>query len=215
VKEFLLFLKSGNTGDEKKYLIDFVLLFTIIFAIGITISFLKGYFYNIPMIENDSFEMLNWKTFFSYVIVVPLIEEIIFRGPLLIPRTKIYSILLSSVIIITSFIYLENENLSITITVIIVAFQTLYLLNETIKKSVNRLIDENYLLLVIITSLAFGLLHLSNYELLDFQSLISVIGRIIAGFYFAFIVTKYNFRSSYFLHGINNIIPFVILLVAK
>ena len=56
---------------------------------------------------------------------------------------------------------------------------------------------------------------MTNYDIVDFKAFISVIGRVVAGFYFAFIVTKYDFKSSYFLHGINNAIPFLLILATK
>lgn len=215
MKDFLSFIKSGKTANKKEYFQDFVILFLLIFLIGICISLLKHYFYNINLIDDDNFKMLNWKTVISFVLVVPLIEEIIFRAPLLIPKGKIYSILICFVSIVTSLIYIKNQNLTTSIIVILISLQVLYLANEKIKKAVNKIIKDRYLILVIVSSVSFGLIHMTNYETINLESFISIIGRIIAGFYFAFIVTKYDFKSSYFLHGINNVIPFIILLVLK
>lgn len=215
MKEFLYFLTSGKTSNNKKYIQDFVILFLVVFSIGITISILKHYFYDIDMFDDEEFEMLNWKTFFSYVLIIPLFEEVIFRAPLLIPKANIYSISICILILIASFIYIENTYLVLSISIVVLTLQTLYLTAKRFMDTINKAIRNRYLILVIVSSISFGLLHMSNYEEINFQTLISVIGRIIAGFYFAYIVTKYDFKSSYFLHGINNIIPFAILFVAK
>ncbi len=213
--EFAVFLKTGKTTTDKNYSQDFLILFSIVFTIAISISLLKSYFYDISLIDKEDFEKLNWKTFLSYVLVVPLIEEIIFRAPLLIPKAKIYSILISVILIIASLIYIENETLNGISIILIIIIQILYFRSNHLRLIINNCIEKNYLLLIYLTSISFGLIHMFNYDALNFQTFISVIGRVIAGFYFAFIVTKYDLKSSYMLHGINNIIPFLILLVAK
>ena len=215
MKEFFSFIKSGKTGNKKDYFQDFVVLFSLVFLIGISISLLKHYFYSISLIDDDSFKMLNWKTFISFVLVVPLFEEIIFRAPLLIPKAKIYSILICIVSIVGSLVFIKNENITLIIIIILISLQVLYLMNERMRIAINKIIKDRYLILVIISSISFGLIHMGNYQTINSITFISVIGRIIAGFYFAFIVTKYDFKSSYLLHGINNIIPFIILLIAK
>lgn len=215
LKEFAGFLKTGKTTKEKNYLNDFLILFSIVFFIGILISLLKAYIYDLNMIDEEDFDNLNWETFISYVIVVPFIEEIIFRAPMLVPKGKIYSILISLVSVFSILIYIENETLQASIIILIITLQILYLAYSRMGSEVNNFIKKNYLLLVYLTSISFGLIHMANYEGVGLQTFISVIGRIIAGFYFAFIVTKYDFKSSYFLHGINNVIPFIILFVTK
>jgi len=214
-KEFAVFLKTGNTKTDKNYFKDFLVLFSIVFAIGISISFLKSYYYDINLIDKEDFEKLNWKTVISYVLVVPLIEEIIFRAPLLVPKAKIYSILISSILVITSLIYIENSILNTIFIIIVIIIQLLYNKNDIIRLTVNKFISQNYLIMIYLTSISFGTLHMTNYEEVDAQTFISIIGRVIGGFYFAFIVTKYTLKSSYLLHAVNNIIPFLILLVVK
>ena len=215
MREFLLFLKSGKTNNNKTYLNDFVILFSIIFIIGISISFLKGIYFDVNMIDEEDFEKLSWETFFGYVLIIPIIEEIIFRAPLLVPKAKIYSILISIVIFFSILIYIDNEYYQLGIISLIVILEFMYLKNNRFKNLINKFINNRYLIIVILSSVSFGLLHMWNYEKIDFSSLISIIGRIIAGFYFAFIVTKYDLKSSCFLHGLNNTIPFLILLMME
>ncbi len=214
-KEFAVFFKTGKTTTDKNYFQDFLILFSIVFTIGILIGLLKGYIYDINLIDNEDFEMLNWETFISYVFIVPLIEEFVFRSSLSIPKANIYSVLFSIGLIIFSSIYIENETSKAISIVLIIIVQILYFKSNNLKLIINNCIEKNYLLLIYLTSISFGLIHIFNYDALNFQTFLSVIGRVIAGFYFAFIVTKYDLKSSYMLHGINNIIPFLILLVAK
>ncbi|MGO2358352.1 CPBP family glutamic-type intramembrane protease [Mesonia sp.] len=213
MKEFLLFIKSGKTSNRNNYINDFIILFLIVFILGITISFLKGVYFDIQMISQEDFAKLNWKTFLSYVLIIPIIEEIIFRAPLLIPKAKIYSLLISIILIFSSVIYIENEIIQLTLISSIALLEIVYWKNEKFRELLNDFIKRRYFILVILSSVSFGLLHMWNYEKIDLISFTSVIGRIIAGFYFAFIVTKYNLKSSCFLHGINNTIPFIILLL--
>jgi membrane protease YdiL (CAAX protease family) len=213
MNEFLLFIKSGRTSNTKSFVNDFIILFLIVFILGISISFLKGVYFDIEMISEEDFEKLNWKTFLSYVLIIPIIEEIIFRAPLLIPKAKIYSLLISVVIIFSSIIYIENDATQIIVVISILFLEIIYWKNKKIMEFINEFIRRNFFLLVILSSISFGLFHMWNYEKIDLITFISVIGRIIAGFYFAFIVTKYNLKSSCFLHGINNTIPFLILIL--
>ena len=213
MNEFLLFIKSGRTSNTKSFVNEFIILFLIVFILGISISLLKGVFFDIEMISEEDFEKLNWKTFLSYVLIIPIIEEIIFRAPLLIPKAKIYSLLISVVIIFSSIIYIENDATQIIVVISILFLEIIYWKNKKIMEFINEFIRRNFFLLVILSSISFGLFHMWNYEKIDLITFISVIGRIIAGFYFAFIVTKYNLKSSCFLHGINNTIPFLILIL--
>ncbi|UJH92649.1 CPBP family glutamic-type intramembrane protease [Antarcticibacterium sp. 1MA-6-2] len=215
LKEFSGFLKTGKTTDKENYFKDFFILFLIVFTIGILISLVKAYFYDLNIIDEEDFDSLNWGTFFSYVIVVPFIEEIIFRAPLVIPRSKIYSGLISLVLIFSSIIYLKNEIASAVLIILVIIIQILYLFNSKICLIINDFIKKYYLALIYLTSISFGLLHMLNYEAINVQTFISIIGRTIGGFYFAFIISKYSFSSSYLLHGKNNVIPFLVLVIAN
>ncbi len=215
LKEFTVFLKTGKTTDRKNYFNDYFILFLIVFAIGISISLLKSYYYDLNIIDAEDLEYLNWETVISYVLVVPLIEEIIFRAPMLVHKAKIYSLLISLVLLISSFIYLENDIMITSVVLLILILQILYLKSNQISLKINNFIKKNYLTIIYLTSISFGLIHMTNYDIVDFKAFISVIGRVVAGFYFAFIVTKYDFKSSYFLHGINNAIPFLLILATK
>jgi len=165
------------------------------------------------MISKKSIEKLNWEIFLGYVIVLPIIEEIIFRAPLLIPKSKIYSLLISINLIILSVFFIKNDLAQLIIIISIALLEILYWKSKILNELLNDFIKRKYFIFVIISSFSFGLLHMWNYEKIDLISFISVIRRIISGFYFAFIVTKYNLKSSCFLHGINNTIPFIIMLL--
>jgi len=188
-------------------------LFLIVFIISISISYLKSVLLDIEMISKKSIEKLNWEIFLGYVIVLPIIEEIIFRAPLLIPKSKIYSLLISINLIILSVFFIKNDLAQLIIIISIALLEILYWKSKILNELLNDFIKRKYFIFVIISSFSFGLLHMWNYEKIDLISFISVIGRIISGFYFAFIVTKYNLKSSCFLHGINNTIPFIIMLL--
>ena len=188
-------------------------MFLIVFIISISISYLKSVLLDIEMISKKSIEKLNWEIFLGYVIVLPIIEEIIFRAPLLIPKSKIYSLLISINLIILSVFFIKNDLAQLIIIISIALLEILYWKSKILNELLNDFIKRKYFIFVIISSFSFGLLHMWNYEKIDLISFISVIGRIISGFYFAFIVTKYNLKSSCFLHGINNTIPFIIMLL--
>lgn len=215
MKEYLQFLKSGEMSNKKAYFNDFVISFLLVFTIKLSISILKGVCLDIPLIDKEDFENLNWKIFLSYIIVIPIIEEIIFRAPLLIPKAKFYSVLITIVLIFSGIIYIENEYFQLTFISLTLILEMIYVKHRRFQNMLNSLIQKNYLALVFLSSVSFGLLHMWNYDEINFLSFISVIGRIITGLYFAFIATKYGLISSYFLHGLNNVIPFLILLVAE
>ena len=164
------------------------------------------------MIDKEVLEKLNCEKFLSYILIIPIVEEIIFRAPLLIPRAKIFSLLISIGFILSFIIYVQNEKIQLSLISAVGLFEIAYWKSNKLKQFINDFIERKYLFLVIVSSFSFGLLHLGNYESIDFISFISVIGRIIGGFYLAFIVTKYGLKSSCLMHGINNIIPFIILL---
>ncbi|MDR6300247.1 membrane protease YdiL (CAAX protease family) [Mesonia maritima] len=90
-----------------------------------------------------------------------------------------------------------------------------YIKYYQIQLTINKIISQNYFIMIYLTSICFGAIHMTNYEEVNVQTFLSVIGRVMGGFYFAFIVTKYSLKSSYLLHAINNIIPFFILLGVK
>jgi len=209
--DFLKFLKTGKTSSDKDYVNDFLFLFLIFFAFRTAISFIKAYLYNLSIIDAEDFDKLTWETCFSFVLFVPLYEEIIFRGILAMKKNLKFSIPIAMIVSVTAMLYLENSLLTISIIFLLMVLVWAILKVEKIQKYLLKFLRENYLWLVYFSSLAFGLMHVFNAETIQLHTFIFEIGKVISGLYLAYLLTKYNFTANYFMHGVNNSIPFLIL----
>ncbi len=214
--DFINFLKTGKTSKQKSYFTDFVTLFFILYFIELLLLSGKGLILGENWIDPEDFDLLNWSKFFSYVIMIPIVEELMFRSPLLFHKNKWIGYVMFPIIIAGCYIFVKIEWLKHGLAILFLLLGISFFTSKKAKKSIVIFITNNYLTMVYVTSILFGLMHMQNYENIDLKAFLSVLNRIVGGFYFAFLVTKYqNLGASILMHAINNSTVFIFLLIAQ
>jgi membrane protease YdiL (CAAX protease family) len=86
----------------------------------------------------------------------------------------------------------------------------LYLLKNQLYEKFLLYVNDNLKYLIWISSIIFGLMHLSNFHNFAYINLLGIT-EIIAGLFFCYITRKYNIFYSYFFYALNNSLPFFII----
>jgi hypothetical protein len=201
IKGFFLFLKQPNAAVQIEILslksfLKLVwksLLFLIAFdvIIGLVISTPLKYFDLFPMQREIVYD---FKSIIKISLLLPIIEELIFRLPLRISRTNL-AISLSLIL----FVFLNRLNIILSISLSLLLFLFLFL---PIKKEagifdrIKFLSYRYFLLFFYIQAIIFGFLHLTNYKLdIHYFYLFPffVLSYIVAGCFLGYLRVKYNY----------------------
>jgi len=209
---FFQFLLNPNcviSKTKKTYftglLLDFVLLLLLNLIIGVTSSF-----FALRLGFDFGFKRSIQYTSEHAILIIflgPIIEEFTFRAPL---KISYLSLLLFSIGV---YKIMENStpkyySLSMVIIVVAVIWCKYRSLRIIVTKNIN--------LLVYISSIIFGLLHLSNlsFEKLTFPVfLLYSFPIIFAGLTYAYIRMKYNLFLAILLHSLYNSLPFLFVFL--
>jgi len=209
--DFLKFLRVPKTEFNNTFGKDF-LVFTIIFALNILVLGIKYLVSNEPFVEEDDVKLLNASKIFSIVLLVPFVEELIFRGFLKFNKKYILALSIISYIVLC-FSFVKQEEIRTILIIAIFIFGLLALFYSRFYQWLIRFIGNNLKLLIYISSLLFAIIHFSNYEDFELINLVVITQKIVAGLFLAFIVYKYNIWYSLLFHALNNMIPFIIIVL--
>lgn len=195
----------------------FLILLTTLF-LKIVDHFLISYGFTSIM---DSFAKSNTKireySFLKVAIIVPILEEILFR--LYLKPTDInIKISLISFPLILSYMVTKNYFSIYTITTLIACIFFLFSITSLYyAKHVQNFIKKNNQCFIIISIISFGLMHLINIIKLDhFQENIFyiyplfIIPQIIIGYFITNIRLKFSFKWGLALHVLLNSISMII-----
>ena len=201
LKEFILFLKQPNAEKHieiltiKSFLIlvwkSILILIAIDIIIGLLISMPLRHMELLPEQKEITFSLY---IFLKFSLLLPIVEESIFRLPLRISRSNL-AIPLSLILFI--FLYKLNIYLaiSLSLSLLIVLFIVIKIRPEILNK-VNSLSQRYFLFFFYIQAIVFGFLHLTNYKL-DIQYFylfpFFIIGYIVTGCFFGFIRVRYSY----------------------
>ncbi|MBO4233099.1 CPBP family intramembrane metalloprotease [Riemerella anatipestifer] len=207
--DFVLFLQNPKQKFYNKFSSD-IIIFIILTAFNFLLHIPKTIFTDKPFFDPEDLEYLNAEVFISYIFIVPLIEEFAFRGFLRFKSKFMFFLSLLALIFLFSS-FLKNENLKNISLVIIAIVGFISIINKSVYKKINLLITKNIRILIIVSSIGFGLMHLTNYEAFDWINLFGIFGKIIKGIFLCYITVKYSIWHSFLFHALNNIIPFLLI----
>ncbi|MDD1524221.1 hypothetical protein CYV15_06900 [Riemerella anatipestifer] len=211
--DFVLFLQNPRQKFYNKFSSD-IIIFIIITAFNFLLLIPKTIFTDGPFFDPEDLESLSANVFISHIFIVPLIEEFVFRGFLRHKSKLMFFLSLLALMFIFLFSsFLKNENLKDILLVIIPIVGFISIINKSVYKKINLLITNNIRILIIVSSIGFGLMHLTNYEAFDWINLFGIFGKIIKGIFLCYITIKYSIWHSFLFHALNNIIPFLLILM--
>ncbi len=223
INDFYLFLINKNQNTNKvvnNKVISFIVLFFFAFILISLIRIGIGKFIYLPtkIMQNH---LPVYKMVLLVIIIGPLIEESILRLSLLYDKLNIsISLGFALHIAITKLLNFKMFT-SIEGLVILLLFPTIIYLFLSYKKNINdfftKVFDENLRLIYFVTSIIFGLIHIFNFEITDFQvllaSVILVLPQLLSGFILGYVRIFFGFAWSVLFHSLHNLlIGFVIYL---
>lgn len=215
LSEFLLFIKSGKTSGNRNILSDFVILFFIMLVVRFAIILIKALILGENLSDfSEEQDQFTFPMVLSFVIFLPLFEEIVFRGFLGLPKNKINTFFIGIAAIIGLLIIVKESEIVYPALFIVLLFGFAYLRIESFQNKVDNFIVRYYHILVIISVFLFAGIHITNYDDYSPGTFVAIVPRVISGFYLSFIVTKYSIWHSWLMHSVNNMIPFLFLLFA-
>ena len=208
--DFLKFINNPYKRSSANFRKDFI-IFIFLTVLNFLVLFIKSFYTNEPFIDESDLTLYNIEKIFPYLILIPLIEEFSFRGFLRFKNKKIFIIsVIGVIILLATFIKVDNcRNSSIIVLIILTCF--IYFQNQLYEKFL-LFINENLKYLIWISSIIFGLVHLSNFHEFEYINLLGITEKIIAGLFFCYVTRKYNIFYSYFFHALNNSLPFLIII---
>jgi len=201
LKGFILFLKHPNAVEEIEILTfklffklvwkSILILFSIDIILGLVISTPLRYFHLFPLekeINNSVYIILKIS------LILPIIEELIFRLPL---RISIRNLAISLSLVL--FLIINKPNLYLACFLSILLFIILLFLlkkDSEIFNSINSLSTRYFSCFFYFQALIFGFLHLTNYNL-DIQYFylfpLFAISYVVAGCFLGYIRVRYNY----------------------
>jgi membrane protease YdiL (CAAX protease family) len=211
--DFLTFITNPYKNSIRNFKKDFT-IFIFLTILNFLTLFIKSLYTDEPFIEDSDLKLYNLKKIFPYLILIPLIEEFSYRGFLRFKNKKIFIIsVIAVIILLATFIKVDiYRNSSIIALIILTCF--IYFQNQLYEKFLLH-INDNLKYLIWISSIIFGLMHLSNFHNFAYINLLGITEKIIAGLFFCYITRKYNIFYSYFFHALNNSLPFLIIIAYK
>jgi hypothetical protein len=201
LKDFISFLFKPNFGTQLE-IDSFFHFFKMILKSFLVILLINAIFYfgiSLPLKYFDLFPSQKEVTYsisdiFKITLLIPIIEELIFRLPLKISKINI-AVSLSLMV----YLILNKSNIYLAVLISLLLFGFMLI---TIKKDSGFLIRADifftkYLYLVFyFQAFLYGFLHLTNYNL-DSRFLylypLFIISYIFAGFYFGYIRIRYRY----------------------
>jgi membrane protease YdiL (CAAX protease family) len=211
--DFLKFINNPYKNSIRNFKKDFT-IFIFLTILNFLILFFKSLYTDEPFIEDSDLKLYNLEKIFPYLILIPLIEEFSYRGFLRFKNKKIFIIsVIAIIILLATFISVDIfRNTSIIMLIILSCL--IYFQNQRYEKFLLH-INYNLKPLIWISSIIFGLMHLSNFSDFEYINLLGITEKIIAGLFFCYITQKYNIFYSYFFHALNNSLPFLIIIAYK
>ncbi len=162
-----------------------------------------------------------WKFVLLAVIIAPVLEEGMFRTLIRPSPNEFIFFLCSWILILTAIFIPVDVHWAIKFGFLLLFITLIYFfLKELIPREIQykacSFLSRNYISIWVITSIIFGLVHISNYVdgfHIDFLLFLMIIPRIIAGFYFGKV--KIENKSMVWpiaMHAMNNATVLVFLL---
>lgn len=198
--------------QEKDVYFDFIYLFLTIFILNVFFLISTYLIYNKPLFDTDDLKIFRTpEKLLLLVIILPIVEEFSMRG-LFVVNNKLNIILWTVCLLAVLFTFISRLGVSLPLTFGIVALSLFLFFNLEFRETFNRFISNYFVIFLLLTSFVFGLMHLNNYKVLDTHTVLKILPRILGGIYFGYIANKYGIKHSIIMHGVNNTIPFVMVI---
>ena len=210
---FFSFLKYGcvaNNAEPGCIWQDFI-VFSLLSTANRLYIFIRSSMTSGSIIEEGDFKALSIEKILLFIILIPMVEELAFRGFLFFLDKKYISLTFLSVLcILLSVIKTPSVKYSAIFLSTIIFLPLLF--SDGFRMYSLEIIGRYRIQLIYITSIAFGLAHLTNYSSFYVGNIPTIIIKISYGLFFCYAAVKYNsIWFAWLFHAMSNAIPTLIL----
>lgn len=206
-QDFLLFLKDPHAAGTSIYRWGTLGLFAVLLLLNYLCVLSKGG----PMINASDLVRLTPEKLLTFILLIPLVEELAFRGFLLFHKKKYVVI----VALLMLFFIFSFENLSwfrYPLMLLVALWLGLMLANRKARDWTLGLISRHKRVLIYASSIAFACAHLTNYDGFEVVSLLPIAQKVIAGLFFSYVMVRSNsIVPGLLLHAANNSVLVLII----
>lgn len=161
-----------------------------------------------------------WAFLLLVIMVIPLVEELIFRYGLRFKRGYIFFVFTVILIVLGGFaFYLLPLVGALAVTVVLAVLLVLYLLNaDAMGDFLEQVWPKMYGIVFYTVALLFGLVHITNFTSFNYASAavllvpVLIAPQIWAGLLIGYMRVKHGFFWGYFLHAGHNAFFFILAL---
>lgn len=202
-----------------------VLLLDLILLALTTVLFYVLYFFDLNEIlkNNETIKLFNefplWLVALLIIVLIPIIEEFVYRFHLKYRRWVINIYLPIALILTCSFlISISSSPISICVTFVSLIILIFYIIfNQKITNYIERIWIRKFNLVFYITTLLFALIHITNYELsltVILLTPILILPQFIGGYFIGYLRIKSGFIWGVTLHMASNAILMFPLIIS-
>lgn len=171
-----------------------------------------------PLSYDNKMEALT-KSFYFFVLLGPLLEEVLFRLWLVYNKINVSITIAYLILWINGLIFhihwFYTTKLVIYFILLFIFLFTLFffLLKKYEGEKLINFWRKNQKIFIIISCFLFGALHIGNYAVtsnLIMYSFITFAPQIFSGFILCYLRVRLGFEAGFVAHSVNNFIPFII-----
>ena len=211
-QDFLLFLKDPHAAGVTIYRWGTLGLFAVLQLLNYLCVLSKGG----PMINASDLVRLTPEKLLTFILLIPLVEELGFRGFLLFHKKKYVVI---AALIILHLLSLFGESwygelpwLRYPLMLLVALWLGSMLVNRKARDWTLGLIGRHKRVLIYVSSIAFGCLHLMNHDHFAVIDLLPIVPKVVSGLFGAYVTVRSNsIVPSWLFHAANNSVASLIL----
>ena len=219
-QDFLLFLKDPHAAGATIYRWGTLGLFAVLQLLTYLCVFSKGWITQKPMIDASNLVALTPEKLLTFILLIPLVEELGFRGFLLFHKKKYVVI---AALIILHLLSLFGESwygelpwLRYPLMLLVALWLGSMLVNRKARDWTLGLIGRHKRVLIYVSSIAFGCLHLMNHDHFAVIDLLPIVPKVVSGLFGAYVTVRSNsIVPSWLFHAANNSVASLILYVCS
>ena len=215
-QDFLLFLRDPHAAGTSIYRWGTLGLFAVLLLLTYLCVLSKGWITQEPMIDASNLVALTPEKLLRYILLIPLVEELGFRGFLLFHKKKYVVIAALPILALLDSLgkswYGELPWLRYPLMLLVALWLGSMLVNRKARDWTLGLIGRHKRVLIYASSIAFACAHLTNYDGFEVVSLLPIAQKVIAGLFFSYVMVRSNsIVPGLLLHAANNSVLVLII----
>ena len=219
-QDFLLFLKDPHAAGATIYRWGTLGLFAVLLLLTYLCMLLKWWITQEPMINASDLVVLTPEMQLRYILLTPLVEELGFRGFLLFHKKKYVVIAALPILVLLDSLgeswYGQLPWLRYPLMLLVALWLGSMLVNRKARDWTLGLIGRHKRVLIYVSSIAFGCVHLMNHDHFAVINLLPIVPKVVSGLFRAYVTVRSNsIVPSWLFHAANNSVTSLILYVCS